>query len=201
MPLTTPSSTHLTQYIASAVRAGCPQDQVANFIHAQIVMLPCQLRASAAARLCDLPGGPTQIGYGGARGGGKSHWLLAQLAADDCIRMAGLKALLLRKVGKANIEHMADLRTAVLGGVTHDFSPGRGIITLQNGSRIIAGHFQKDSDIDSYLGIEYDVVAVEEATGLSLQKYQQILTCCRSSKAYRGGVWRPRAYATTNPGG
>jgi phage terminase large subunit len=46
----------------------------------------------AAARLCDKeakPDGPTAIGYGGARGGGKSHWLLAQMGADDCQRVPG----------------------------------------------------------------------------------------------------------------
>ncbi len=146
------------------------------------VLMPKQLRASAAARLCDLPEGPAEIAYGGARGGGKSFWLLAQLAADDCQRLPGLKALFLRKVGKANIEHLSDLRASVLRNLPHEFIPGRGIINFPNGSKIIAGHFQNDRDIDSYLGIEYDVIAVEEATTLSHNKYRQILTCCRSSK-------------------
>jgi len=52
---------------------------------------------SAAARLCDEPDGPTAVGYGGARGGGKSHWLLAQMGADDCQRVRGLKCLLLAR--------------------------------------------------------------------------------------------------------
>ena len=55
------------------------------------------------------------IGYGGARGGGKSHWLLAQMGADDCQRVPGLKCLLLRKVGKANLEHFEDLRRRLFG--------------------------------------------------------------------------------------
>jgi hypothetical protein len=58
-------------------KAGCPPEQVGNFLRAGMVLQPRQLAASAAARLCDAPGGPTAVGYGGARGGGKSHWLLA----------------------------------------------------------------------------------------------------------------------------
>lgn len=155
-----------------------------------------QLAASAAARLCDAPEGPTAIGYGGARGGGKSHWLLAQMGADDCQRVPGLKCLLLRKVGKANMEHLQDLRQRLLMGLRHEFSAHRGVLTFANGSRIITGHFQHESDIDAYLGLEYDVIGVEEATTLTSRKYQDISTCCRSSKPN----FRPRMYSTTNPG-
>ena len=130
-------------------------------------------------------------------GGGKSHWLLAQLGADDCQRMPGLKCLLLRKVGKANLEHFEDLRRRLFGKLAHEFSAFRGILTFANGSRIIAGHFQNEKDIDAYLGLEYDCIGIEEGTTLTARKYQDITTCCRTSKPN----WRPRIYSTTNPGG
>ena len=66
-------------FLQSAMSAGCPVDQVRNLIRAGIFLQPRQLLASAAARLCDQADGPTAVGYGGARGGGKSHWLLAQV--------------------------------------------------------------------------------------------------------------------------
>jgi len=91
-----------------------------------------QLAASAAARLCDTPGGPTAVGDGGARGGGKSHWLLAQMGADDCMRVPGLKCLLLRKVGKANMENFEDLRRRLFTGLKHEFSAYRGVLTFGN---------------------------------------------------------------------
>ena len=156
-----------------------------------------QLVACAAARLCDEPDGPTAAGYGGARGGGKSHWLLAQMGVDDCQRVAGLKCLLLRKVGKANLEHFEDLRRKLFNQLPHEFSAFRGVLTFANGSRIIAGHFQNEKDIDAYLGLEYDIIGIEEATTLTSRKYQDITTCCRTSKPN----WRPRIYSTTNPGG
>ena len=180
-----------------AVEAGCPEDQAYRFIAAKVFLQPKQLAASAAARLCDAPDGPTAVGYGGARGGGKSHWLLAQMGADDCQRVPGLKCLLLRKVGKANMEHFEDLRQRLFRKLSHEFSAYRGILTFRNGSRIIAGHFQAEKDIDAYLGLEYDVIGIEEATTLSNRKHQDISTCCRTSKPN----WRPRIYSTTNPGG
>ncbi|HNW08490.1 MAG TPA: hypothetical protein PKZ55_08375 [Verrucomicrobiota bacterium] len=185
------------EFLKRALAAGCPEDQVRNFIAARVYLQARQLAASAAARLCDHPGGPTAVGFGGARGGGKSHWLLAQIGVDDCQRVPGLKCLLLRKVGKANLEHFEDLRRRLFVGLKHEFSGYRGILTFANGSRIIAGHFQNESDIDAYLGLEYDVIGIEEATTLSSRKHTDISTCCRTSN----GNWRPRIYSTSNPGG
>ena len=185
------------RYFLIGRRAGCPKDQMQRFERADVILQQRQLVASAAARACDQPGGPTAIGYGGARGGGKSHWLLAQMGADDCQRVPGLKCLLLRKVGKANLEHFEDLRRRLFGKLGHEFSAFRGILSFNNGSRIIAGHFQNEKDIDAYLGLEYDVIGIEEATTLTARKYQDITTCCRTSKPN----WRPRIYSTTNPGG
>ncbi|MEI8291540.1 MAG: phage terminase large subunit [Verrucomicrobiota bacterium] len=185
------------KYFAAGLAAGCPFDQMDLFLRARLVHQPQQLAASAAARLCDQPDGPTAVGFGGARGGGKSHWLLAQLGADDCQRLPGLKCLLLRKVGKSNLEQLSDLRQRLFTRLPHKFAAARGLLTFANGSRIIAGHFQCEKDIDAYLGLEYDVIGIEEATTLSARKYHDIVTCCRSSKP----GWRPRVYATTNPGG
>lgn len=187
----------LERYCLEGRKAGCPADQVRNLVLADVILQPRQLAASAAARLCDQSDGPTAVGYGGARGGGKSHWLLAQMGADDCQRVPGLKCLLLRKVGKANTEHFEDLRRRLFGTLKHDFSAYRGVLNFANGSRIIAGHFQSEKDIDAYLGLEYDVIGIEEATTLSSRKHQDISTCCRTSKPN----WRPRIYSTSNPGG
>jgi hypothetical protein len=119
------------------------------------------------------------------------------MGADDCQRVPGLKCLLLRKVGKANVEHFEDLRRRLFRGLRHEFSAYRGLLTFANGSRIVAGHFQAEKDIDAYLGLEYDVIGIEEATTLSNRKHQDISTCCRTSKP----DWRPRIYSTSNPGG
>jgi hypothetical protein len=95
------------------------------------------------------------------------------------------------------MEHFEDLRRRLFVGLRHEFSAYRGVLTFGNGSRIIAGHFQAEKDIDAYLGLEYDVIGIEEATTLSSRKHTDISTCCRTSKSN----WRPRIYSTSNPGG
>jgi hypothetical protein len=185
------------RFATAARLAGCPKDQISNFQRAEVVLHPRQLAASVAARLCDHPDGPTEIGFGGARGGGKSHWLLAQMGADDCQRVPGLKCLLLRKVGKSNLENFEDLRRKVFRCLPHQFAASKGHLTFPNGSRIVARHFQHEKDIESHIGLEFDVIGIEEATTLTARKYSDISTCNRSSKPN----WRPRIYSTTNPGG
>ncbi len=185
------------QYYDAGRRAGCPPDQTACFLAAGYIAQPRQWLFHAACRACDEPDGPTQVGFGGARGGAKSHAMLCQIALDDCQRQPGLKALLLRKVGKAAKEGFEDLRAKILRTTKHEWRRDEGILTFPNGSRIVLGHFKDESDIDAYLGLEYDVIGVEEATTLTYTKYRAIRTCNRTSKP----GWRPRIYTTTNPGG
>ena len=182
--------------VVAAHDAGCPAEQVKRLGALGIVLQPRQWLASAAAREADQAGAPAEILYGGARGGGKSYWSLAQVV-DDSLRFAGLKTLFLRKIGKSARESFEDLRRTVLRNVPHTYNRQEGIVTFGNDSRVILGHFNHEGDIDAYLGIEYDVIVVEEATTLSSAKIKDIRTCNRTSKA----GWRPRMYYTTNPGG
>lgn len=183
-------------FIEAALAVGCPRDQIDRFLRAGVVLQPKQLLASAVARQMDQPGGPEELGFGGARGGGKSHWMLVQMGVDDCQRYDGLKCLLLRKVGKSVKEAFEDLRPKIFGRIPHRYV--RNVLTFPNNdSRIVLGHFKNENDIDAYLGLEYDVIGVEEATTLSWRKYEAIMSVNRSSKP----GWRPRIYTTTNPGG
>ena len=58
--------TALEMYLDLGKRMGCPEEQMRNFRRAELVLQERQLAASAAARLCDLLGGPSAVGYGGA---------------------------------------------------------------------------------------------------------------------------------------
>ena len=64
---------NLSRLYNEARAAGCPKDQLVRFHDLAYVPFPKQLRFHAAARACDHPNGPTQLGFGGARGPGKSH--------------------------------------------------------------------------------------------------------------------------------
>lgn len=186
----------LETYFRVAAYAGMPRDQVEGFLRSGYVALPKACLFHACARLADKPDGPTEIAQGGARGPGKSHSTLAQVG-DDCLRFAGLKALFLRKLAKSASESFEDLIQKVFAGVEHTYVPTRARLEFPNGSAIVLGGFRSENDIDNYLGIEYDVIALEEATQLSAKKFDMIQGSMRSTKP----GWRERMYLTTNPGG
>jgi phage terminase large subunit len=175
--------------------AGMPKDQLQRFLSFGYAPQSRQMRFHAACREADLI--PLSIGFGGARGGAKTHATFAQISLDDCQRRDGLKFLFLRKVAKSARESIADLRRKVLPRCPHEYKEQSGTIKFKNDSHIILGHFNYEKDIDQYLGLEYDGIAIEEATQLSEAKRKDILTCLRTSRT----DWRVRDYNTTNPGG
>jgi hypothetical protein len=197
MTLTARGQRSLDRYAQAAKAVGVPADQIRNFLRAGIVLQPKQLAASAAARECDKPDGPVEVAYGGARMGGKSHWMLSQLGADDCVRYPGLKCLMLRKVGSSGKESFEDLlpKTILRLG---EYIPSQSLFAFPNGSRIKLGNFKDEKDVDKYLGLEYGAIGIEEDTTLSSSKRRAVRSCCRSPK---GSGWRARTYSTTNPGG
>lgn len=183
---------------ADGIKAGCPKDQVLNFLSAQIFLQPKQLQFAAMARQCDLPDGPKMILSGGGRGSAKSHAVLAQIFADDCQRVKGLKCLFIRKVGQANKEQVNDFVKKLCSGLKHQYKespPPK--IEFENGSFVLLGNFKDEKDIDKYLGNEYDLIYIMESNQLTQTKKIAILSCLRTNKPN----WRPRCYQDTNPGG
>lgn len=185
------------RYVTAAMLAGMPRDQIGNFLTYDYIAFPDLMRYHVAARECDRQGGPTIVGIGGTRGPGKSHATMAQVALDDCQRAAGLKFLFLRRVQRSAAESLEDLISRVLRKCDHKYQPSLGRIEFPNGSRILMGGFHSERDIDRYLGIEYDGVAIEEATQLPEERINQIRGSVRTSR----GDWRPRMYLTANPDG
>ena len=135
--------TAMRRMIETAKATEMPDDQLRNFLSVGYVPQPKQMAFHAAARLCDLDGGPDEIGFGGARGPGKSHAIMAQLALDDCRRLPGLKALYLRKVGKQAREQFEDLRRSVLKAVPHKYNRQEGVVYLWDESRIFIGNARR----------------------------------------------------------
>jgi len=183
-----------SEYQATWRAVGVQDSHIQRFTDAGIIVQPKQLEFLYWARQADFDNQPDEIGFGGARGGGKSIALFVQAAIDDCQRFPGLKVLYLRKIGKRAAEQMQDMVLKTLSRVPHIYT--RDQIKFPNGSRIIIGHFKTENEAMSYLGIEYDVIIVEETTTLSLHAYKHIRLAARSSKG-----WRPRIYNSTNPMG
>lgn len=182
------------RFIYAAKQAGLSKESLARFIAAGYIPQPRQLDFHAACNAADDEANAQNIAYGGARGGGKTHCAFAQIAIDDCQRFNNLKVLFLRKIGKYAKESLEDLRRNILQRVPCEFKNNQ--FVYSNGSRIIAGAYQYEKDIDNYLSLEYDIILIEQAEQLTKAKIEAISTVNRSSKGFR-----PRMYFTFNPGG
>ena len=186
----------LQKCINKGQESGCPKDQVERLIKSAYIPLAWQWEFHAMARRADLPDGPVDIGTGGARGPGKSHAVLSQVALDDCQRVPGLKCLFLRQTGISAKESFDDLIDKVVSGHV-PFEKLSGVLKFPNRSKIILGGFKDEKDIDKYIGIEYDIIIVEELNQLTEEKYTKLRGSLRTSKP----DWRPRMYTSFNPGG
>lgn len=196
MTLTKTEEKQLERCLTIAKQAGVLKDQAERFVSAGYIPLPWQWRFHASAREADRENGPVLIGCGGARGPGKSHAVLSQIGLDDCQRVAGLKVLFLRQTGKSAKESFEDLIEKALKGKTQ-YVYKAGSLRFPNGSRVILGGFKDNKDIDKYIGIEYDLIAIEEINQLTEEKVEKLRGSLRTSKPN----WRPRLYASFNPGG
>lgn len=179
-----------------AKQAGSPRDQVDNFISRGYVPYPWQFLFHAAAREADKSEGPVEIGCGGARGPGKSHAIFAQAALDDGQRVDNLKILFIRKTAISAKESFGDLIDRIIKHkIAFDIS--NNVISFANGTRILLGGFHSEDDIDKYVGVEYDIIVIEELNQLTEEKYEKLRGSLRTSKPN----WRPRLYSSFNPGG
>ena len=178
----------------AAAEAGLPRDQTERFIKAGYIPLVGMLPFHAAARSADKGGGPEWIALGGKRGPGKSHTIMAQVM-DDCLRTKDLKVLFLRRIQKSAKESMEDVIRKVFTYTPHSLTHNG--LSLDNGSRIAIGGYKDANDIDKYLGIEYDIITIEECTQITEDKVMKLRGSLRSSKT----TWRPRIYMSTNADG
>ena len=121
--------------------------------------------------------GHRYVGYGGARGGGKS-WFVRWKAVLLCLHYPGIKVLITRKTYKElDNNHIQPL-------------------AFPNGSTISFGDCATEADLGQYQGAEYDVWFADEA-GQFLEGWLVAIDAC-----VRGVNGFPkRTYYTLNPGG
>lgn len=134
------------------------------------------------------------IGYGGARGGGKS-WAVQNKAKGLAWRYPGIKILIMRKTYPELINnHIAILRPQLLGIATYNDKDK--VFRFNNGSTIHFHYCDKDKDLDRLQGTEFDIIFLDEATQFSEHQMKVITACCRGTNNFP-----KRIYYTCNPGG
>lgn len=134
------------------------------------------------------------IGFGGARGGGKS-WAVRTKGKLLAFRYPGIKILIVRRTYPELINnHIKVLRPELLGVATYNDKDK--VLKFVNGSTINFMYCDNDKDLDRLQGQEYDVIFLDEATQLSEYQMKTIAVCCRGVNDFP-----KRIYYTCNPGG
>jgi phage terminase large subunit len=134
------------------------------------------------------------IGFGGARGGGKS-WSVRTKAKLLAFKYAGIRILTVRRTYPELINnHINILRKELLGIAKYNDKDK--VLKFFNGSTINFTYCDNDKDLDRLQGVEYDVIFLDEATQLSEYQMKTITACLRGVNDFP-----KRVYYTCNPGG
>ena len=141
------------------------------------------------------------VGYGGARGGGKS-WVIDVKATLLARRWGapdpwseGIKICIVRRtlVDLRN-NHINRMKT-MLHGLAKWNQTDREFV-FPNGARIHFEYFDSERDKDHFQGVEYDIIFVDEATQMEESWLKIIAASCRGANNFP-----KRIYYTMNPGG
>lgn len=149
----------------------------------------------------------TEVLYGGAAGGGKSH-LMRAAAVTWAAGIAGLQVYLFRRISedlvKTHIEGPKGLRAmlapAVLAGKVAMVEDE---IRFANGSKIYLCHCKDEKDRFKYLGAEMHVLLIDELTTFSEVIYRFLRSRVRAVGLQYPEGWGsrfPRIVAASNPG-
>ena len=134
------------------------------------------------------------VGFGGARGGGKS-WAVRTKAKLLALRWPGIKLLIVRRtMPELMNNHINVLRQELVGIAV--YNDKEKALRFGNGSAIHFMYCAKDGDLDRLQGVEYDVIFLDEATQLSEYQMKTITACLRGVNSFP-----KRIYYTCNPGG
>lgn len=134
------------------------------------------------------------LGYGGARGGGKS-WGLRAKATKMCLKYKKYRYLIVRRTYPELLEnHIKPLLESLKGIAT--YNDGRKEFTFGNGSIIKLGYCDSDRAVLRYQGQEWDSIGFDEATQLKEEWIIRIRATNRGANPYP-----KQCVYTMNPGG
>lgn len=135
------------------------------------------------------------VGYGGARGGGKSH-IVRDKAKRLSLRYQGIKILIVRRtMPELRANHINILKTEIPRSIAV-YNQQERTFFWKNGSTIKFDYCDNDNDLMHFQGTEYDVIFFDEATNLLQEWIEKIVVCCRGVNGFP-----KRIYYTFNPGG
>lgn len=160
-------------------------------------------RAQARAHSVEVD----ELLYGGAAGGGKTDYLIAEALAV-MLEFPGIEVALFRRTMPQLTE---------LGGIAYrlldrlpqpqigTYNAVRHVWELANGSRLKLAHCARDADVTKYQGAEWGLVGFDQLEQFTEYQYTYLLHRLRQSgevaAAMTAAGYRPKAIASANPGG
>ena len=141
------------------------------------------------------------LGYGGARGGGKS-WAVRVGAILLSAQYPGYTSMIVRKsypeLQANHIKPLCEMLKchAPAGQRFAKYNDAKKEITFPNGSQILFRYCEKDKDADRFQGTECDALFIDEATHQSEERVKKLTACVRGTNSF------PKLIRyTCNPGG
>ena len=129
------------------------------------------------------------VGYGGARGGGKS-WAVRVKAVLLCLRYPGIKVMIVRKTYPELQENHIVPLCEMLGCYADEagriavYNDAKKHIVFPNGSRILFRYLENEKDALRFQGTEVDVLFVDEATHQSESRMEKLRACVRGTNDF-----------------
>ena len=134
------------------------------------------------------------IGFGGARGGGKS-WSVRTKAKILAASYPGIKVLIVRSTFPELVNNHINPLIEELHGLAK-YNKTEKVFTFPNGSIIKFGYCNADSHLAQYQGSEWDAIFLDEATNLQEMWIKKITACLRGVNDFPKHI-----FYTCNPGG
>ena len=139
------------------------------------------------------------VGFGGARGGGKSFGVRLK-AIILCLIYAGIRVMIVRKTYPELLaNHVKPLKDLLKVGTKDEiakYNTANKEMRFLNGSEILFRYCDTEQDVDRYQGTEVDILFLDEATQLSEEQIKKLCACVRGANDFP-----KRTYYTMNPGG
>lgn len=139
------------------------------------------------------------VGFGGARGGGKS-WVFRAKAKLLALKHSGITIVIVRKtypeLTQNHIEPLCNELNVYSKERLARYSDKDKTLRFDNGSRIIFRYCDTEKDADRFQGLECDVLMIDEATQITEEQYKKISATVRGVNAFP-----KRIYLSCNPAG
>ena len=177
-------------------KQGLPQEMAAAFLPHYYIPQEMQVRWHRMTEDCQTAG-VRLIGNGGTRGSGKTTATFAHVSLYDCQRWPGINCLYIRLVKNSAGDSFGQMTSAILGDY-EGAKLNKDGVAFPNGSTIAIAGVRDPKDVDKYVGLNYELMVVEEANQIDEDRLVKLQGSLRTGRL---DGYVPRCYMNFNPGG